>query len=249
MLNVGKIENGIVLDHIEAGKAMLIYHYLHLDREDYQVAIIKNARSNDMGRKDILKVECDPDTISLDAVALIEPNTTVNIIKGGVIVITNGVRVFVPASLATASRGDSLDDLVKTKVRLRIIDVNRQRKRAVGSIRSVLKDERKAKEEAFWAQAEETGRVAGANAAGDNVTYEPIGSALVMHAFGTAVFSLGTNGKGPDGKKDPKYRCESEIDRDAGTYRACYYDGTKMAGAILVGDISAMPDLTKEIGV
>ena len=86
MLNVGKIENGIVLDHIEAGKAMLIYHYLHLDREDYQVAIIKNARSNDMGRKDILKVECDPDTISLDAVALIEPNTTVNIIKGGVIV-------------------------------------------------------------------------------------------------------------------------------------------------------------------
>ena len=54
MLNVGKIENGIVLDHIEAGKAMLIYHYLHLDREDYQVAIIKNARSNDMGRKDIL---------------------------------------------------------------------------------------------------------------------------------------------------------------------------------------------------
>ena len=66
MLNVGKIENGIVLDHIEAGKAMLIYHYLHLDREDYQVAIIKNARSNDMGRK--------------------EPNTTVNIIKGGVIV-------------------------------------------------------------------------------------------------------------------------------------------------------------------
>lgn len=103
--------------------------------------------------------------------------------------------------------------------------------------------------QAFWAQAEETGRIAGANAAGDSVIYEPIGSALVMHAFGTAVFSLGTNGKGPDGQKDPKYRCESEIDRDAGTYRACYYDGTKMAGAILVGDISAMPDLTREIGV
>ena len=86
MLNVGKIENGIVLDHIEAGKAMLIYHYLHLDREDYQVAIIKNARSNNMGRKDILKVECDPDTLSLDAVALIDPDITVNVIKGGEIV-------------------------------------------------------------------------------------------------------------------------------------------------------------------
>ena len=86
MLNVGKIEEGIVLDHIEAGKAMLIYHYLHLDREDYQVAIIKNARSNELGRKDILKVECDPDALNLDAVAFIDPEITVNVIKGGVIV-------------------------------------------------------------------------------------------------------------------------------------------------------------------
>ena len=86
MLNVGKIEEGIVLDHIEAGKAMLIYHYLHLDREDFQVAIIKNARSNDMGRKDILKVECNPDLITLDAVAFIDPEITVNVIKGGEII-------------------------------------------------------------------------------------------------------------------------------------------------------------------
>ena len=83
MLNVGKIEEGIVLDHIEAGKAMLLYHYLHLDKEDYQVAIIKNARSNELGRKDILKVECDPDVLSLDAVAFIDPDITVNVIKGG----------------------------------------------------------------------------------------------------------------------------------------------------------------------
>ena len=87
MLNVGKIEEGIVLDHIEAGKAMLIYHYLHLDREDFQVAIIKNARSNDMGRKDILKVECNPDLINLDAVAFIDPEITVNVIKGGEIIV------------------------------------------------------------------------------------------------------------------------------------------------------------------
>ena len=86
MLNVGKIEEGIVLDHIEAGKAMLIYHYLHLDREEYPVAIIKNARSNEMGKKDILKVECDPDKINLDAVAFMKPQITVNVIKGGEIV-------------------------------------------------------------------------------------------------------------------------------------------------------------------
>lgn len=101
--------------------------------------------------------------------------------------------------------------------------------------------------QAFWAQAEETGRIAGANAAGDDVVYEPIGSALVMHAFGTAVFSLGTNGKGPDGNPDPKYRCESEADEKAGTYSARYYDGSNLVGAILVGDISAMPELTKQI--
>ena len=82
-------------------------------------------------------------------------STVTDVVKGGIIVVTNGIRVFVPASLATASRGDSLEELLKTKVKLKIIDVNRQRRRAVGSVRAVLKDERKAAEEAFWAQAEE----------------------------------------------------------------------------------------------
>lgn len=83
--------------------------------------------------------------------------TVTDVIKGGVIVVTNGVRVFVPASLATASRGDSLDDLLKTKVDLKIIEVkaDRGRKKAVGSIKAVLREARKAAEEAFWAQAEE----------------------------------------------------------------------------------------------
>ena len=81
--------------------------------------------------------------------------TVTDIIKGGMIVVTNGIRVFVPASLATASRGDSLEDLLKTKVKLKIIDVNRQRRRAVGSVRAVLKEERQAASDAFWAQAEE----------------------------------------------------------------------------------------------
>ena len=59
MLNVGKIEEGFVLDHIQAGMAMSIYHHLQLDKLDCTVAIIKNARSDKMGKKDILKVECD----------------------------------------------------------------------------------------------------------------------------------------------------------------------------------------------
>lgn len=78
-----------------------------------------------------------------------------DIIKGGLIVVTQGIRVFVPASQATASRNDPLDDLLRKEVKLRIIEVNRQRRRAVGSIRSVLRDERKALAEKFWETVEE----------------------------------------------------------------------------------------------
>ena len=56
MLNVGALREGYVLDHIKAGKAMTIYHDLKLDKLDCTVAIIKNARSNKMGKKDIIKV-------------------------------------------------------------------------------------------------------------------------------------------------------------------------------------------------
>ncbi|WP_411676753.1 bifunctional 4-hydroxy-3-methylbut-2-enyl diphosphate reductase/30S ribosomal protein S1 [Caproicibacter sp.] len=76
------------------------------------------------------------------------------IIKGGLIAVTNGVRVFIPASQATASRTDPIEALLKKEVKFRIIEVNRSRKRAVGSIRSVLKDERKAQADKFWETAE-----------------------------------------------------------------------------------------------
>lgn len=82
--------------------------------------------------------------------------TVSEVVKGGVVVMTNGIRVFIPASLATATRGEPLDNLLNQEVRFRIIETTnlRQRKRAVGSIRAVLNEERKAKAEAFWAAAE-----------------------------------------------------------------------------------------------
>ena len=86
MLNVGKIEEGFVLDHIKAGKSMAIYHHLGLDKLDCTVAIIKNARSNVMGKKDILKVECDIDTLDLSVLAFIDHEITVNVIKHAEIV-------------------------------------------------------------------------------------------------------------------------------------------------------------------
>ena len=76
MLNVGKIEEGFVLDHIKAGKSLSIYEHLQLDKLDCTVAIIKNARSGKMGKKDILKVECDIDMLDLDVLAFIDHNIT-----------------------------------------------------------------------------------------------------------------------------------------------------------------------------
>ena len=86
MLNVGQLSEGVVLDHIKAGKSMTIYHDLELDKLDCCVAIIKNARSNKMGRKDIIKVECPIDTLDLDILGFIDHNITVNMIKDGEIV-------------------------------------------------------------------------------------------------------------------------------------------------------------------
>ncbi len=77
------------------------------------------------------------------------------IVRGGVIVVAKNARLFIPASLATASRNDKLEDLLKKTVKFKVIEVNKQRRRAVGSIRAVLKEERKANEEKFWAEAQE----------------------------------------------------------------------------------------------
>ena len=86
MLNVGKIEEGFVLDHIEAGKSLSIYHHLQLDKQDCTVAIIKNAKSNKMGKKDIIKVECPIDALDLDILGFIDHRITVNVIKDDKIV-------------------------------------------------------------------------------------------------------------------------------------------------------------------
>ena len=86
MLNVGALREGYVLDHIKAGKAMTIYHDLKLEKLHCTVAIIKNARSQKMGKKDIIKVECPIEDLDLDILGFIDHNITVNVIKGDRIV-------------------------------------------------------------------------------------------------------------------------------------------------------------------
>ena len=81
-MNIDGIQNGYVIDHIHAGKAMLIYHYLGLDKLDCSVAIIKNAKSQRMGRKDIIKID-ELIPIDLEILGYIDPHVTVNIIRDG----------------------------------------------------------------------------------------------------------------------------------------------------------------------
>ncbi len=83
MLNIGGLNEGIVLDHIHAGGAMEIYNYLNLEKLDCSVAIIKNAKSNKMGKKDIVKIDQLID-IDFNMLAFLEPNMTINYIKDGV---------------------------------------------------------------------------------------------------------------------------------------------------------------------
>lgn len=76
MLNIDSITNGVVIDHIKAGKGMDIYNYLKLGQLDRSVAVIQNVRSSKYGKKDIIKIEGIID-IDMDALGYIDPNITI----------------------------------------------------------------------------------------------------------------------------------------------------------------------------
>lgn len=77
---IGQIKDGIVIDHITAGKGMTLYNFLGLDKIDCQVALIKNADSIKMGKKDIIKIDRVID-LDMDALGYLDPGATVNIIE------------------------------------------------------------------------------------------------------------------------------------------------------------------------
>lgn len=79
-MNIDSIKNGIVIDHIQAKRGMEIYELLNLKDLDCSVAIITNAKSKKMGRKDIIKIDKDME-INMDMIGFIEPNATINIVK------------------------------------------------------------------------------------------------------------------------------------------------------------------------
>ena len=83
-MRVDSMKNGIVIDHIASGKAMDIYNMLGLDALDCTVAILRNVPSKKMGKKDIIKIDCDID-INFDVLGFLSPNITVDIVREGVV--------------------------------------------------------------------------------------------------------------------------------------------------------------------
>ncbi|MEG1710419.1 MAG: aspartate carbamoyltransferase regulatory subunit [Clostridia bacterium] len=119
-MNIDSIKDGIVLDHITAGKAMDIYKYLDLDKLDCSVAIIKNVKSNRLGKKDIVKIDSLID-LNLDILGYIDPSITVNIIRNGKLlekrelhlpeIITNVIKCKNPRCITTEEQ--ELDQVFK----------------------------------------------------------------------------------------------------------------------------------------
>ncbi len=84
-MNIDSIKNGIVIDHIKAGKGMEIYNLLGLDKLDCSIAIIKNVTSSKLGKKDIIKIDSDYD-VDLDVLGYVDPGVTIDVIKDGKLV-------------------------------------------------------------------------------------------------------------------------------------------------------------------
>jgi aspartate carbamoyltransferase regulatory subunit len=101
MLNIAKIRNGVVIDHIRAGQGIKIFNWLGLDKTDYMVAFVVNAESPRMGRKDVIKID-NSIAINFDVLGLIDPNITVNIIENGEI--SEKIRLVIPQTVENVLR-------------------------------------------------------------------------------------------------------------------------------------------------
>ena len=84
-MNVDSIQNGIIIDHISAGRGMTLYGLLNLDELDCSVALIKNVPSHRMGKKDIIKIDADI-PVNVDLIGYVDPGATINIVRNGVLI-------------------------------------------------------------------------------------------------------------------------------------------------------------------
>ena len=91
-MRIDAIQNGIVIDHITAGRGMELYNLLKLEELDVSIAIIKNVVSEKLGRKDIIKIDAVI-PVNLDVIGYVDPNATVNIIKDGVLTAKRSIEL------------------------------------------------------------------------------------------------------------------------------------------------------------
>ena len=113
-MNIDSIKNGIVIDHITAGKGMQLYRMLELGQLDCCIAVIQNVTSKKTGKKDLIKIDSDSIRINLDVIGFVSPNATVNVIEGGEIVkkehialpkrLTNIIRCKNPRCITTTEQ-------------------------------------------------------------------------------------------------------------------------------------------------
>lgn len=103
MMKVTAVNNGVVIDHITAGKCMKLYQFLDLDHVDATIALIKNAPSQKMGKKDIIKIDTELE-LDLDALGYIDPNVTINIVKDGVERLTNIIQCKNPRCITSVEQ-------------------------------------------------------------------------------------------------------------------------------------------------
>lgn len=96
MINVSELKEGIVIDHIEAGRGFEIYMELHLDRLEDPVVMLTNIPSGKMGKKDMIKIETNIE-LDMKVLGLIDPNVSVNIVRDGKV--TSKIKLTLPRSV------------------------------------------------------------------------------------------------------------------------------------------------------
>lgn len=132
---------------------------MEMFHKDDEIDLIVLKVNDQEGIVTLSKKRCDAEA-GYDAIREAYENGTVlegtvtEVVKGGVLVTTNGIKIFIPASMTSDRKVEDLNTLLKKDVRFKVIEINDRRRRAVGSIRAVLADEKKAKQEEFWANVE-----------------------------------------------------------------------------------------------
>ena len=155
-VDVGAKQAGIVPASEISDEAVNLMEMFHKDDEIDLIVLKVNDQE---GIVTLSKKRCDAEA-GYDAIREAYENGTVlegtvtEVVKGGILVTTNGIKVFISASMTSDRKVEDLNTLLKKDVRFKVIEINDRRRRAVGSIRAVLADEKKAKQEEFWANVE-----------------------------------------------------------------------------------------------